>query len=101
MRLNALLQSANYNLTCFNDGRIKANTTGNEFSSSTYTGYDRKKQAYKVLVDDTIKYIFNKQGAIALGRTATLRKMLEERRSVELGQQENQHSTESENHRFL
>ncbi|MEX5328061.1 recombinase family protein [Pseudomonas paraeruginosa] len=101
MRLNALLQSANYNLTCFNDGRIKANTTGNEFSSSTYTGYDRKKQAYKVLVDDTIKYIFNKQGAIALGRTATLRKMLEERRSIELGQQENQRSTESENHRFL
>ena len=96
MRLNALLQSANYNLTCFNDGRILANTTGNEFSSSRYAGYDRKRQAYKVLVGDTMKYIFNQQGTIALGRAATLRKMLEGQRSAQLEQQEDQHNSECE-----
>ncbi|WP_267269928.1 recombinase family protein [Pseudomonas protegens] len=43
MRLNALLQSAGYSITCFSDGQMKTTTTGNEFSSSKYTGYNRKK----------------------------------------------------------
>lgn len=80
MRLNALLQTAKYTLTCFSDGHIKSSTTGNEFSECQYTGYDRKLQTYLVKSKNTIYRIENKQGTLAKGRVSKLIEVLEKQR---------------------
>ncbi|MCE1061458.1 recombinase family protein [Pseudomonas alloputida] len=80
MRLNALLQSAEYSITCYRDGKMNTSTHGNEFSRSQYIGHSRKKQAYAVLINEETKYITSNDEMAAIKRIAAFRKFLEDRR---------------------
>lgn len=76
MRLNALLQTSGYHIKCYTDGRIQANTTGNEFSKCTYVGYDRKKQAYRISTTSQIHFIANREGTLTQKRLQKFKDML-------------------------
>ena len=76
MRLNALLQTADYYISCYTDGRIQANTTGNEFSKCVYDGYCRKKQAYKISTTEKTHLITNRDGTLTKERLQHFKNML-------------------------
>jgi hypothetical protein len=81
MRLNALLQSANYRLTCFTDGRIQSSTTGNQFSKCQYKGYDRKLQTYMIESTGQTFRIENRDGTIAKQRFTKFVQLLNQQRA--------------------
>ncbi|MDT3422155.1 DNA invertase Pin-like site-specific DNA recombinase/endogenous inhibitor of DNA gyrase (YacG/DUF329 family) [Pseudomonas protegens] len=81
MRLNALLQSAAFNIKCYTNGRIEASTKGNEFSKCTYEGYDRKKQAYRISTAAQIHHITNREGTLTKERLELFKNMLAIQRS--------------------
>lgn len=76
MRLNALLQSVKYQIKCYADRSILANTTGNELSRSVYINYSRKIQAYRIRVNDKIYNIANREGTFTKARLQTFKEML-------------------------
>lgn len=76
MRLNALLQTAGYHINCYTDGRIQANTIGNEFSKCVYDGYCRKKQAYKISTTEKTHFIANREGTLTKERLQHFKSML-------------------------
>ena len=76
MRLNALLQTAGYYIDCYTDGRIQANTIGNEFSKCVYDGYCRKKQAYKISIAEKTHFIANREGTLTKERLQHFKSML-------------------------
>ncbi|MGG7650034.1 recombinase family protein [Pseudomonas sp. ES4] len=81
MRLNALLQSVHYQIKCYANGNILANTTGNELSNCTYIGYDRKAQVYKIQTLDKMHLLANREGSLTRERTAKFLQMLQAQRS--------------------
>ncbi|EXF94090.1 hypothetical protein HK44_004900 [Pseudomonas fluorescens HK44] len=80
MRLNALLQTVNYQLKCHANRSILANTTGNQFSKCTYLNYDRKKQAYRIQANGNIHHIANRDGTLTKRRLELFKEMLQAQR---------------------
>lgn len=80
MRLNALLQSASYKLTCFPDGRVQSSTTGNQFSKCTYVKYDRKIQAYIIDALGEEFKLANREGTLTKARLTKFLQMLNQQR---------------------
>lgn len=80
MRLNALLQSVNYKLTCFPDGRIQSSTTGNQFSKCTYVKYNRKNQAYIIDALGEEFKLANREGTLTKARLTKFLQMLNQQR---------------------
>jgi DNA invertase Pin-like site-specific DNA recombinase len=76
MRLNALLQSANYQIRCYANRTVQANTLGNEFSKCTYLNYDRKKQAYRLQANGNMHHIANRDGTLTKQRLELFKEML-------------------------
>nr|WP_314642475.1 recombinase family protein [uncultured Pseudomonas sp.] len=80
MRLNALLQSVKYQIKCFANRSILANTTGNELSKSVYMNYCRKIQAYRLRANGNIYNIANREGTFTKERLRTFKEMLQVQR---------------------
>lgn len=82
MRLNCLLQSARYALTCYVNGEIRTSTTGNTFSACQYNGYDRKLQTYLIKVEGEIHRLENSEGSVAKERSDKLKSILHAQRQA-------------------
>lgn len=95
IRLNALLQSASFNLKCYVDGRIESSTSGNELAKTKYKGYNRKMNTYELLIDGEIYYITNREAKSAKKHAEELRAMLD--RQKQLSQQAKDPTESDEN----
>lgn len=80
MRLNSMLQSAGYKLTCFPNGTILSSTTGNQFSNCAYKGYDRTKQTYQIDVAEETFRIANRDGSLSTERFKRFLEILNQQR---------------------